>query len=134
MEHERALAEATQGKLRSLAAIEEATRTAETLLMVAEQRRVDLMSESEAAAERKAAEVTAAARQQAQEMLERAEAEATQRDEEGTEKKKTGTASRSDSFWTTFTKTVIRTVVPAATRMLEQEIRRGTLGGIRRGR
>jgi DNA helicase HerA-like ATPase len=65
---------------------------------------------------------------------ERAEAEATQRDEEGTEKKKTGTASRSDSFWTTFTKTVIRTVVPAATRMLEQEIRRGTLGGIRRGR
>jgi DNA helicase HerA-like ATPase len=64
----------------------------------------------------------------------RAEAEAAQSDEGGPEKKKTGTASRSDSFWTTLTKTVIRTVVPAATRMLEQEIRRGTLGGIRRGR
>jgi len=42
VEHERALAEATHGKLRSLAAIEEATRTAETLLMVAEQRRVSM--------------------------------------------------------------------------------------------
>jgi DNA helicase HerA-like ATPase len=63
----------------------------------------------------------------------RAEAEA-QSDEGEPEKKKAGTASRSDSFWTTFTKTVIRTVVPAATRMIEQEIRRGTLGGIRRGR
>jgi cell division septum initiation protein DivIVA len=76
VEHERALAEATHGKLRSLAAIEEATRTAETLLMVAEQRRVDLLSESEAAAERKAAEVAARARQQAQEMLEHAQAQA----------------------------------------------------------
>jgi DNA helicase HerA-like ATPase len=63
----------------------------------------------------------------------RAEAEA-QSDEGEPEKKKAGAASRSDSFWTTFTKTVIRTVVPAATRMIEQEIRRGTLGGIRRGR
>jgi cell division septum initiation protein DivIVA len=37
---------------------------------------VDLLSESEAAAERKAAEVTAAARRQAQQTLEEAEAEA----------------------------------------------------------
>lgn len=76
VEHERALAEATHGKLRSLAAIEEATRTAETLLMVAEQRRVDILSESEAAAERKAAEVTGEARRVAQRTLEEAEAEA----------------------------------------------------------
>jgi uncharacterized protein len=47
-------------------------------------------------------------------------------------RRKTGTASRSDSFWTTLTKTVIRTVVPAATRALEQQIKRGALGGIKR--
>jgi DNA helicase HerA-like ATPase len=66
----------------------------------------------------------------------RVEAEAAQKDDAPDEKKKAtgGSSSRSDSFWTTLTKTVIRTVVPAATRMLEQEIRRGTLGGIRRGR
>jgi DNA helicase HerA-like ATPase len=50
------------------------------------------------------------------------------------EKAKAGAAPRSDGFWTTFTKTVIRTVVPAATRVLEQQIKRGALGGIKRGK
>jgi hypothetical protein len=63
----------------------------------------------------------------------RAEAAAAQGDdEEAPEKKKVGAASRSDSFWTTVSKTVIRTVVPAATRVIEQQIRRGMLGGIKR--
>jgi DNA helicase HerA-like ATPase len=61
-----------------------------------------------------------------------AEAEASEDKPEASLSKKTGSASRSDSFWTTMGKTVIRTVVPAATRMLEQQIRRGTLGGIKR--
>ena len=61
-----------------------------------------------------------------------AEAEATEDEPEASSRKRTGSASRSDSFWTTLGKTVIRTVVPAATRMLEQQIRRGTLGGIKR--
>jgi DNA helicase HerA-like ATPase len=63
--------------------------------------------------------------------------EAAEEEESKTAKKKSG-GSRSDSFWTTFTKTVIRTVVPAATRMAEQalkdSLKRGTLGGISRGR
>jgi uncharacterized protein len=52
----------------------------------------------------------------------------------GTEKKKAGSGSRSDGFWTTLGKQIVRSVVPAAARMLEREIRRGTLGGISRGR
>jgi hypothetical protein len=52
-----------------------------------------------------------------------------------------GHGSRSDGFWTTFGKQIIRTVVPAVTRMAERAIKdgvagaikRGTLGGIRRG-
>jgi hypothetical protein len=36
-----------------------------------------------------------------------------------------GSVSRADGFWTTFGKQVIRSVVPAATRMLEQSIKRG---------
>jgi len=61
------------------------------------------------------------------------EAEAAQaQDKEATQA--SGSKSRSDGFWTTFGKQVIRSVVPAATRMLEQQIKRGTLGGIRRGR
>jgi hypothetical protein len=63
----------------------------------------------------------------------RAEAEAAQSDDEVGEKKKTGAASRSDSFWTTLGKTIIRTGVPMATRVLENAIKRGTLGGIKRG-
>ncbi|MFO7477026.1 MAG: hypothetical protein R6X03_01510, partial [Methyloceanibacter sp.] len=62
----------------------------------------------------------------------RVEAEAAQSDDEAPQRRKTGTASRSDSFWTTLGKTFVRTVVPAATRVLEQQIRRGALGGIKR--
>jgi DNA helicase HerA-like ATPase len=62
----------------------------------------------------------------------RAAAAAAQSDDETPEKKKAGGASRSDGFWTTVSKTVIRTVVPAATRVIEQQIRRGMLGGIKR--
>ncbi|HSA69378.1 MAG TPA: helicase HerA-like domain-containing protein, partial [Burkholderiales bacterium] len=58
--------------------------------------------------------------------------EVAESDDEAPARKKAGTASRSDSFWTTLTKTVIRTVVPAATRVLEQQIKRGALGGIKR--
>jgi DNA double-strand break repair helicase HerA and related ATPase len=68
---------------------------------------------------------------------ERAEAEAEEDDETKSAKKKSG-ASRSDGFWTTFGKTIIRTVVPAATRMAEQalkdSLKRGTLGGVSRRR
>jgi DNA helicase HerA-like ATPase len=65
----------------------------------------------------------------------RVEAEATQKDDAADEEKKAaGSSSRSDGFWTTLSKQIVRSVVPAATRMLEREIRRGTLGGIRRGR
>jgi hypothetical protein len=64
--------------------------------------------------------------------VKRAEAAAAQGDDEAP-RKKSGAASRSDGFWTTLSKTVIRTVVPAATRVLEQQIRRGMLGGIKRG-
>ena len=78
-------------------------------------------------------------RESAYEMLQKrtsahaqAEAEATGDDQEAT--RKAGGASRSDGFWTTFGKQIIRSVVPAATRMLEQQIKRGTLGGISRGR
>ncbi|HSD92801.1 MAG TPA: helicase HerA-like domain-containing protein [Methyloceanibacter sp.] len=60
------------------------------------------------------------------------DSEVAESDDETPARKKAGTASRSDSFWTTLTKTVIRTVVPAATRVLEQQIKRGALGGIKR--
>ena len=78
-------------------------------------------------------------RESAYEMLQKrtsahaqAEAEAIGDDQEAT--RKAGGASRSDGFWTTFGKQIIRSIVPAATRMLEQQIKRGTLGGISRGR
>src|SRR3990172_6476860 len=63
----------------------------------------------------------------------RSEAEAAQAEDEPAEKKKAGAGSRSDSFWTTLGKTIIRTGVPMATRVLENAIKRGTLGGIKRG-
>ena len=76
LEQERSLLEEARTKLGSLAAIQEATRTAEALLVVAEQRRVDVLSASEAEAERRAAEVTDAARRQAQQLLEDAQFQA----------------------------------------------------------
>jgi DNA helicase HerA-like ATPase len=70
----------------------------------------------------------------------RSDAEATQSDDKATTKK-AGGGSRSDGFWTTLGKQVIRSVVPAATRMAEKAIKdgvsgavkRGTFGGIKRG-
>ena len=46
--------------------------------------------------------------------------------------KKSSGGSRGDSFWTALGKTVVRTVVPMATRVLEDAIRRNALGGQRR--
>ncbi|MET0688410.1 MAG: helicase HerA-like domain-containing protein [Methyloceanibacter sp.] len=60
------------------------------------------------------------------------EAGAGQGEETSTKKKSSG-ASRSDGFWTTLGKSIIRSGVPMATRVLEGAIKRGTLGGIRRG-
>jgi DNA helicase HerA-like ATPase len=87
-----------------------------------------------------------AERESAYEILEkrtkgRAEAEAAQAEDTTAKKKATGSGSRSDGFWTTFGKQIIRTVVPAATRMAERAIKdgvsgaikRGTFGGIKRG-
>jgi DNA helicase HerA-like ATPase len=78
-------------------------------------------------------------RESAYEMLQkrttgRAEAEASApSDQETATKKAAGPSSRSDGFWATLGKQIIRSAVPAATRMLESSIKRGTLGGIRRG-
>ena len=47
--------------------------------------------------------------------------------------KKSG-GSRGDSFWTALGKTVVRTLVPMATRVLEDAIRRNALGGHSRRR
>jgi DNA double-strand break repair helicase HerA and related ATPase len=64
--------------------------------------------------------------------------EAAEAAEEKVSAKKASGGSRSDGFWTTFGKTIIRTVVPAATRMAEQalkdSLKRGTLGGVSRRR
>jgi DNA helicase HerA-like ATPase len=78
-------------------------------------------------------------RESAYEILQKRTAEHTQAEAEAgsddqAKTKAAGGASRSDGFWTTFGKQIIRSVVPAATRMLEQSIKRGTLGGIRRGK
>jgi len=81
-------------------------------------------------------------RQSAHEILQkrteaRVEEVAGAEDEKASAKKSSG-GSRSDSFWTTFTKTILRPLVPAATRMAEQALRdslkRGTLGGVSRRR
>jgi hypothetical protein len=57
-----------------------------------------------------------------------AEAKAAKADEKAASTK-TDSASRSDGFWTTFGKQVVRAVVPAATRMLEQSLKRGARRG-----
>ena len=62
----------------------------------------------------------------------RAEAAPEAGEERTTRRKSAG--SRSDSFWTTVWKTVVRTGVPMATRVLEDAIKRGALGGIQRKR
>ena len=62
-----------------------------------------------------------------------AEADAKAEQSEGKTAKKSGTASRSDGFWTTLGKSIVRSGVPMATRVIESAIKRGALGGIRRG-
>ncbi|WP_083239108.1 helicase HerA-like domain-containing protein [Methyloceanibacter superfactus] len=64
---------------------------------------------------------------------ERVEAE-TAAAEEKTGKKTSGGGSRSDGFWTSLGKAVVRSAVPMATRVLEDAIKRGTLGGVQRRR
>ena len=43
--------------------------------------------------------------------------------------KKKFAGSRSDGFWTTLGKTLIKSAVPAGTRILEKAIKRGAFGG-----
>ena len=70
----------------------------------------------------------------------RTESEAARTEEKVAQKKKPA-ASRSDGFWTTLGKQLVKSVVPAATRMAEKAIKdgvadaikRGPFGGIRRG-
>ena len=70
----------------------------------------------------------------------RTEAEASAQSDQPTTKKPAA-GSRSDGFWTAFGKQIIKSVVPAATRMAERAIKdgvsgaikRGTFGGIKRG-
>jgi DNA helicase HerA-like ATPase len=63
---------------------------------------------------------------------ERVEAKAEEAEEKAA--KKSGGGSRSDSFWTSLGKAIVRSAVPMATRVLEDAIKRGTLGGIQRRR
>ena len=50
-----------------------------------------------------------------------------------TSRKKSG-GRRGDGFWTALGKSVVRSVVPMATRVLEDAIKRNTMGGISRRR
>ena len=59
----------------------------------------------------------------------RVEAEAAQSDDGAPQRRKTGSASRSDSFWTTLGKTIVRTGVPMATRVLENVLKNRTKKG-----
>jgi len=82
-------------------------------------------------------------RESAYEILQKRTADHTDADAAGGDAAPTRKAagSRSDGFWTTLGKQIIKSVVPAATRMAERAIKdgvagaikRGTLGGIRRG-
>jgi DNA helicase HerA-like ATPase len=63
-----------------------------------------------------------------------AEAEAAEEKKTGKKatKKKSGGGSRGDSFWTTLGKAFVRSVLPMLTRVAEDAIKRGTLGGMKR--
>jgi len=52
--------------------------------------------------------------------------------EEKTARKKASGGARSDGFWTSLGKAIVRSAVPMATRVLEDAIKRGALGGIKR--
>ena len=62
-----------------------------------------------------------------------AEAQAAEAEEKA-QSKKSGGGSRSDSFWTSLGKAIVKSAVPMATRVLEDSIKRGALGGIQRKR
>lgn len=62
-----------------------------------------------------------------------AEAEAAE-GKASTGRKKTSGGRRGDSFWTALGKSIVRSVVPMATRVLEDAIKRNALGGIQRRR
>jgi DNA helicase HerA-like ATPase len=72
-------------------------------------------------------------RESASEILQKRTAEETEtRAAEAEQKQATKTAggsSRSDGFWTTLGKTIVRTAVPAATRILEQSLKRSARRG-----
>ena len=63
---------------------------------------------------------------------ERAEAEAAQAAEK-VAPKKTGGGSRSDGFWTALGKQLVKSLVPAATRMAKKAIKDGVADAIKRG-
>jgi len=63
---------------------------------------------------------------------EAAEAEAEAAEEKATRSRSGG--RRGDSFWTALGKSIVRSVVPMATRVLEDAIKRNALGGIQRRR
>jgi DNA double-strand break repair helicase HerA and related ATPase len=76
-------------------------------------------------------------RKSAYEILQKKTAERAEATEDAAEAKtarKSGGGSRSDSFWMTLWKTIVRTGVPMATRVLEDAIKRNALGGISRRR
>ena len=62
----------------------------------------------------------------------KAAAEAEAEEEKSKTTKKSSGGSRGDGFWTALGKSVVRAVVPMATRVLEDAIRRNALGGQRR--
>jgi DNA helicase HerA-like ATPase len=62
----------------------------------------------------------------------KAAAEAEAAEEKSKTTKKSSGGSRGDGFWTALGKSVVRAVVPMATRVLEDAIRRNALGGQRR--
>jgi hypothetical protein len=72
-------------------------------------------------------------RESASEILQKRTSEETETKAADAEQKQAtksgGGASRSDSFWSTLGKTIIRTAVPAATRILEQSLKRGVKRG-----
>ena len=73
-------------------------------------------------------------RDSAYEMLQKriakqADAEAAQADDKAARQDESGGASRSDSFWTTFGKTLVRTGVPLVTKVLTDALKGRTRKG-----
>jgi DNA helicase HerA-like ATPase len=101
---------------------------------ITEEERAAVLRESPVAGEYdEAAERKSAYEILKQRTAQRADAEAADNaeteDAAAAKKKASSGGSRSDGFWTTLGKSLVRTLVPAATRMLERELRRRTGGG-----